>query len=109
MRCCCYHRHHEVVVTTKLLSSPFGNIWKRDVADLDIPRIKAICDIAWQEDLAVVRTYCGWKNSCTSWYRCLYPLVVPLFTMVPFQYLPTGAGFLPSALSNDKDTKSIQR
>ena len=54
-------------------------------------------DILWMEELL------------HQLVRCLYPLVVPLFTMVPFQYLPTGAGVLPSALSNDKDTKSIQR
>ena len=43
-----------IVITKTWLSS------QRGVVDLDIPRIKAICDIAWQEDLAVVRmTDCG--------------------------------------------------
>ena len=52
LHCCCSHRHHQNVVVIP--------IWKRGVVDLDIPRIKAICDIAWQEDLAVVRmTDCG--------------------------------------------------
>ena len=38
-------------------------------------------------------SYCWWKKSCTSWY-VTYPIIYKVL------YIPSGAGFLPSTVSN---------
>ena len=52
-----------------------GNMW-------EILKWKILCT-----------SYCWWKKSCTSWY-VTYPIIYKVL------YIPSGAGFLPSTVSN---------
>ena len=52
-------------------------------------------------------TYCGWKQSCTSWKRWVYPMIYRLST------IEGGAGFLPSTVCYtefaESDSLSIRK